>query len=343
MRTLTSTVLALAALGSPALAQGDFDFQLAQNASAFTWSGTSSLGDIVENPANFSLAGNSIVTMGGGGSPVGSCGFPGGGSASTVPSVINGEIPNVFPFLPPLATLALSDASFRITGSNVAVDSQGGFTATVVLTFVSGTLTVSPVTGGTTVTSLTGNQSSPTQVNGSLTWDGTRYRVSAPISGVFAFSDPGSGTSGSISLSGTVVANHVPVAPSVYCTSNANSTGGTASIAASGGTSLGAGNPALDVNGLPASTFGIVFYGAGQTSSPFGDGVRCVGGQVQRLAPQNSGAFGSISRAIGAGDLVASSPATVGQSLNFQFWYRDIPAGGAGFNTSDALTIRYTP
>jgi hypothetical protein len=343
MRTLISTALALAALAAPGLAQGNFDFQLDQAASAFSWSGTTSLGDINENPANFNLAGNSIVTMAGGGNPVGSGAFPGGGAASTVPSVIGGEIPNVLPFLPPLATLNLSGAQFRISGGNFAVDGAGGFSATVVLSFTAGTLTVAPLTGGTTQQSLAGNQSSPTQVNGSLTYDGTRYRISAPINGVFAFADPGTGTSGSITLNGTVVAFHTPVAPAVYCSSNANSTGGAASMSFGGTTSLGAGNPSLDVNGLPTNTFGIVFYGAGQTNSPFGDGVRCVGGQVQRLAPQNSGAFGSISRGIGAGDLAPTSPATVGQSLNFQFWYRDVPAGGAGFNTSDALTVRYTP
>jgi hypothetical protein len=343
MRLLIRTALALTALAGSALAQGDFDFQLDQGASAFSWSGTTSLGDINENPANFNLAGTSVVTMGGGGNPVGSGAFPGGGSASTVPSVIGGEIPNPLPFLPPLASLSLSGAQFQISGGNFAVNGAGGFTATVVLGFTAGTLSVSPLTGGTTQQSLAGNQSAPTQVNGSLTFDGTRYRISAPISGVFAFADPGTGTSGSITLNGTVVAYHTPAAPAVYCTSNTNSTGGVASIAFSGGTSLGAGNPSLDVNGLPASTFGIVFYGAGQTSSPFGDGVRCVGGQVQRLAPQNSGAFGSVSRAIGAGDLVPTSPATVGGTLNFQFWYRDIPAGGAGFNTSDAISVRYTP
>ena len=32
-----------------------------------------------------------------------------------------------------------------------------------------------------------------------------------------------------------------------------------------------------------------------------------------------------------------------GMEFNFQFWFRDPPAGGANFNLSDALSIQFCP
>jgi hypothetical protein len=34
---------------------------------------------------------------------------------------------------------------------------------------------------------------------------------------------------------------------------------------------------------------------------------------------------------------------TAGSTWNFQFWYRNPAAGGAGFNLSDGLSIRFCP
>jgi len=343
MRTLLFSALSMAALGAPAVAQGDFTFAVNQSASAFSWSGTTSLGDIVENPANFNLAGTVEMTLDGGGNPVGSAAFPGAGDAFVIPNVIGGEIPNPIPFTPPLATLTLSNLHATINSGPFTVNNSGGFSTTVTLTFISGSLNVTPLIGSPVMQDLTGAVSDPTLVNGALNFDGTKYTVSAPVSGVFAFADPGSGVSGSITLNGTVVADHVPVAPSVYCTSAPNSTGGIAAIGFSGTPSLDQGNPTIDVTGLPANTFGVVFYGANQTNAPFGNGVRCVGGPIQRLTPVSSGPLGTISQLVDNSALPAATPASVGGDLNFQFWFRDVPAGGSLFNTSDALTIRYTP
>lgn len=343
MRTLLLSALSMAALGAPAIAQGDFVFTLNQSASAFTWSGTTSLGDIVENPANFNLAGTTVLTLGGGGNPVGSAAFPSAGDAFVVPNAIGGEIPNPIPFAPPLATLTLSNLHATINSGSFTVNNSGGFSTTVTLSFISGNLNVMPLIGTAINQDLTGLVSDPTLVNGALNFDGTKYTVSAPVSGVFAFADPGSGITGSITLNGTVVADHVPVAPSVYCASTPNSTGGIAAIAFAGTPSLDQGNPTIDVTGLPSNTFGVVFYGPNQANTPFGNGIRCVGGPIQRLIPVNSGPLGAISQLVDNSALPANSPAIVGGDLNFQFWFRDIAAGGAQFNTSDALTIRYTP
>jgi len=107
----------------------------------------------------------------------------------------------------------------------------------------------------------------------------------------------------------------------------------------------------LQVDDAPPAQFSLFFYGAGQTSSPFGDGTLCVSGGglgVFRLGPPaQTDSVGSITRLL---DWTASpssqgpGAATPGSSWNYQLWFRD-PAGpgGAGFNLSDALTATLCP
>ena len=135
-----------------------------------------------------------------------------------------------------------------------------------------------------------------------------------------------------------------------YCTGNPNSTGGGALIDTAGSTSLAANDFSLYVSGAVPSVPGIFFYGGGQSSTPFGDGVRCVaagGLGIFRLNPaQVISVFGDLSRPVdltappagsGAGQIQA------GDTWNFQFWYRDVAAGGAGFNLSDAVSVTFCP
>ena len=89
--------------------------------------------------------------------------------------------------------------------------------------------------------------------------------------------------------------------------------------------------------------FGLFFYGPNQTSVPFGNGILCVSGQLQRLSVSNSGSQGVLVHALD----ITSPPTGSGQILagstwNFQAWYRDPAAGGQLFNTSDGLTITFT-
>lgn len=332
----------LAILAGNARAQGDFTFQIDPNATGFTWSGTTSLGDIDEQPPNFTMTGTVVTTMDGGGNPVGSAAFPGAGDALVTPN-IHGEIPNPLPFLPPLATIDLANVHVSVSSPSFAVNGAGAFSTMVTVNIISGTLTINDLIGGTTITDLAGNTSPPEAANGTLTWSGSQYVLTAPVSSVFAFSDPGSGTSGAITLNGTIVARHVPEAPAVYCTSNANSTSSAAVMATTGTPSLGTADLVLDVSLLPPNVFGLYFYGPNQASLPFGDGVRCVDGNLQRLAPVNTGILGSVSQAINNSTLPPTSPVAVGDRRNFQFWYRDTAAGLSGFNTSSAVTVLFTP
>jgi hypothetical protein len=123
-----------------------------------------------------------------------------------------------------------------------------------------------------------------------------------------------------------------------------NSTGAGARLDARGCHDIDAPSLALEASGLtavqPALFFaGLDAIGAG-AGLAFGDGLRCVGGGVQRLGVESSTPMGGASftpdfAALGwvAGDL-----------RRFQVWYRD-PAGpcSAGFNTTPAIEVTVAP
>jgi len=132
--------------------------------------------------------------------------------------------------------------------------------------------------------------------------------------------------------------------PQSYCSSLANSSGQGALISSSGPGSISENALVLNVDQTPSGVPGVFFFGVTQISAPFGDGLRCVGGMTFRMNPPVfADGTGHVSRAL---DL--NAPPLVGQvapgsSWNFQFWFRDAAAGGAGFNLSDGLHIEFCP
>ncbi|MFT7670128.1 MAG: hypothetical protein ACI8X5_002835 [Planctomycetota bacterium] len=136
-----------------------------------------------------------------------------------------------------------------------------------------------------------------------------------------------------------------------YCWAAPNSASATgAQIDLFGSTSVGQNNFGLMVLGAVPNTLGLFFYGSGQTSVLFGDGLRCVdgaGASVIRLGPPAAAdSLGFGSRTVDFTQPPASAgPGQVlsGSTWNFQYWYRD-PAGGlAGFNLSNALSVPFCP
>jgi hypothetical protein len=92
-----------------------------------------------------------------------------------------------------------------------------------------------------------------------------------------------------------------------YCIGAPNSAGSGALMCSSGSSSIADNDLVLSCNGLPANKFGLFFYGPNQIQTPFGDGFRCVGGQLNRLPAQLSSAQGSVSHAL---DNTAPPPRT---------------------------------
>ncbi|MCY2960194.1 MAG: hypothetical protein NTY35_08510 [Planctomycetota bacterium] len=178
------------------------------------------------------------------------------------------------------------------------------------------------------------------------------YRIVQPVPGalgadalVFRVTTP-AGTSSDATV--TIRWDSPPVCPTPAheCTANPNSTGSPATMGWSGSTRIGTNDFRVAAFGLPASSFGVFFYGANATQQPFGDGFRCVASPVIRLGVQQASVFGDVERALDfsappfAGGIGAI---TAGSTQRFQFWYRNPAAGGAGFNTSDALAVTFCP
>jgi hypothetical protein len=131
--------------------------------------------------------------------------------------------------------------------------------------------------------------------------------------------------------------------PTKYCVSAANSvTPAGADLTVGGTTSVAANDFTLLTSRLPANKAGIYYYGVNSANVPFGNGVRCVGGQIFRLPVTVSNAFGEASWALDITN--PPQPAgqiTAGSTWFFQFWYRDPAGGGAGFNLSDAVEASF--
>jgi hypothetical protein len=130
-----------------------------------------------------------------------------------------------------------------------------------------------------------------------------------------------------------------------YCVALPNSTGKVAAIGQLGSTDLTHNDFTLTAVDCPPHQIGLFLLGAGQASIPFGDGVLCLGGGVWRLQPAVvTNVVGSTSSELDVADPSSSaSLITPGSTWNFQFWYRDVAAGGAGFNLSNGLSATFCP
>jgi hypothetical protein len=129
-----------------------------------------------------------------------------------------------------------------------------------------------------------------------------------------------------------------------YGTAVANSDGTAGSIALSGSTSLLANDMVLTGTGFPANKTCLFLYGTTRLWTPvtFGNGLRWVGGSIQRLPVFTTDASGQVN--FNADFTTAPlNSLNAGDVRNFQLWYRDPLAGGAAYNASDALEITFCP
>jgi hypothetical protein len=138
--------------------------------------------------------------------------------------------------------------------------------------------------------------------------------------------------------------------PQSYCGTTPNSVGPGVVLAWLGSTSLNANDASITAEVGPPGVFGLFFYGSAETSTPLGNGQLCVSGGgsgLIRLNPaQQTDVVGSVQTALDFTQAPFNSgPGQVGagQSVRWQYWYRDPSGGGAGFNLSDALRVIYCP
>lgn len=100
----------------------------------------------------------------------------------------------------------------------------------------------------------------------------------------------------------------------------------------------------LHISKVPAHQVGIFIYSNLPTNIPFGEGVLCITGSVQRLLPPVffDGA-GTGSYALDFGALPPAGQIQPGSTWYFQHWYRDPAFGLFGFNLSNAVRVDFAP
>lgn len=128
-----------------------------------------------------------------------------------------------------------------------------------------------------------------------------------------------------------------------YCTGAPNSVGAGAHVSAAGTASVSTDNLKLFVAGAPPSSMAMFYYGANATQTPFGNGFQCVGGSLFGLSMIDLNASGAGFEPVDYSSLPSAGQIAAGSTWRFQCQYRDAAGGGAGFNTSDALSIAFGP
>ena len=123
-----------------------------------------------------------------------------------------------------------------------------------------------------------------------------------------------------------------------FCETSPNSNGSGAIMHWSGSFSVAAENFTLEVEGAPSNLSGQFFFGPIQIKSPFGDGVQCVGGTVNRLPVVITDANGAASQALDFDNPPVQGQIVAGSTWNFQFQYRE-----GAFNFSDAISVTFGP
>ncbi len=127
-----------------------------------------------------------------------------------------------------------------------------------------------------------------------------------------------------------------------YCQSTPSSEGAPVLLASVGSVSVAENELMLTAAPVPKTAPGIFFLGPTQVSQSFGNGTRCVGGSILRLAPVIAD-YHVLSQRVDLSIPPSAGNVVPGSTWNFQAWFRDVPAGGAFFNTSSALSIVFEP
>ena len=120
----------------------------------------------------------------------------------------------------------------------------------------------------------------------------------------------------------------------------ANSTGSGAVLSGAGSTSVSSGGLVLTVTGALPGQPGLVFAGVNAITIPFGDGLRCAGGNLRRFPVTLANAQGSYS----ARNIATTLNVVGGDVRRFQGWYRN-PVNspcGTTFNLTNGFEVLFT-
>lgn len=130
------------------------------------------------------------------------------------------------------------------------------------------------------------------------------------------------------------------------CPASPNSVGAGAAIDILASDNVMDGSLSLVVTGLPAASTGLTIWGAAAPSTTLGDGSLCIQAALPGLirGPLTASSSGGTSIVrLGFQSPASGSTILAGTSWTFQMIYRDFAAGGAQFNTSDAVFMTFAP
>jgi len=110
----------------------------------------------------------------------------------------------------------------------------------------------------------------------------------------------------------------------------------------SGTAEIGADTLVITASNVPATTTLLLFQGTNAIVTPFGDGLRCVGGVTTRLGSRTASA-GSASFPAAGSTISTLGGASGGTTLHYQAWYRNAVAfcTPAAFNLTNGLAIAW--
>jgi hypothetical protein len=346
LRALMVSLFVLAPLAG---AQVSFSFRTNDSASDFAWAGTSNYGNVIGNPSSaFELHGSVGLDVASSGvDPIAGAQFVHGPTVHIVPD-LQGQIPNILPFLPPLATISVVDTYIEFSSAAFSVQPNGSFTTAVTLRITEGTMHIVQLVGPPASLDLTGFLSDPDVHTGSLTQVGTTMHLALPITTTFPFdfSSQG-GATGTIDITGTLVADWIVSAPQVYCTARTNSLGCLPAIGAAGEASFtNLSTCTITATNELNQKSGLFYYGYAPAAVPFQGGFKCVSSPTIRTPLQNSGGSASGSDCTGAYSFDfgtwmqtgVDAALVPGREIYGQYWSRD-PQAFPMTNLTDAVRI----
>jgi glucose/arabinose dehydrogenase len=162
----------------------------------------------------------------------------------------------------------------------------------------------------------------------------------ATLAGITSFGQDASGELYICNIGGQIYRiESVCPNPVSFCVTTPNSAGAGARMRYAGTGSIPQNDLVLRCSGCPAHVSGFFFYGQGQTQVPLGNGYRCVPSPILRLPAVQTNSLGNAAYSF---DVNAPPHAvTAGSVWSFQFWFRDVPGGGALYDLSDGLSVTF--
>jgi hypothetical protein len=286
------------------------------------------------------LSGHIFMQLHSGVGPLGS-GSCDGGDCTCHPDLV-GVIPNPVPGGPDL--LELDFLNLRISPTTpLFLVSHGAFDTTGSFACLDGTMVVRMLGHAPVNVPLAGLVSDSASSHGVILIDQAGIHVGRQFSNRLNVDVPVVGLVVHLGVAGVIRADMSYPQGERFCTPSVNSSGLAGRLDITGTTSVTMNDCGIQVSQCPHDTFGLCFFGQGRGQVTFGNGTRCVTGPTHRLPPMHFSANGSASLALDLSSPGLAPYLQPGTTWGFQCGFRDQAAGGAKFNATDAVSIRFVP